>query len=304
MNTLQHRTRPGGETRFLAERHRSARLLVQRTGIRFHNVAPERVSIEIEVENQGDAPSRPTTLRLESAPFGAFVRWSPLASLSVPAIAAGARATVQTIVRQPRSQPVGRFSGVVPPALLTAAGFPPDRREAPADRARATLLSRITDAMGLRPRTAALPPDLHDLLDDPHPHWAGNLNVWIGNRPVERHMAPRLRIHAGRANLAAFCIGDRRDEYAFRMEAPDQSWRFALIDPLASAGVPWTAEPWLEPRWHRVSGLHYVFLVVRPPEACKRGAVLVHVTQRSSMKEAVVEFDLDPAAAGPGCYQV
>ncbi len=152
-------------------------------------------------------------------------------------------------------------------------------------------------------RSTALPPDLLDLLDGARPHWAGNLNVWIGHEPVERHRAPRLRIHAGRANLAVFCVGDRPDRYAFRVECAVE-WGLALNDMASGAGIECSREPWQEPRWHAVPGLSWVLLVLRPPRGCARGEVLVHVTQRSSGKTAVVEFDLDPAAAGPGCYKL
>ena len=37
---------------------------------------------------------------------------------------------------------------------------------------------------------------------------------------------------------------------------------------------------------------------VLPPEKCERGVLEVHVLQRSSGAEAIVEFSLDPTAAG------
>lgn len=295
------------ESRLLPGSRSAARLHVQRTGIRFHNLAPERVSIEIEVENRGGERSAPTILRLEAAPFGAFVRWSPLAHLRVPSIAAGGRVRLQTVARQPRPGPVGGFSGLRRPPVLSAAGFQPERarRPRPARPGLATaLLGAVLTRGGTRPERGVLPPDLLDLLDGPRPHWAGNLNVWIGPEPVERHMAPRLRIHAGRANLAAFCVGERPDEYAFRLEGPGGGWKYALLDPCTAAPVAWTAEPGAQPHWHPVRGLQYLFAVLRPPEECGHGAVVVHVTQRSSARTAQVEFDLDPAAAGPGCYRI
>jgi len=45
-------------------------------------------------------------------------------------------------------------------------------------------------------------------------------------------------------------------------------------------------------------------LALVPPAACRRGSVAVHVEQRSTGRVAVVEFSLDAAAAGPGCYVV
>ena len=149
--------------------------------------------------------------------------------------------------------------------------------------------------------STTLPPDPLDLLGGARPHWAGNLNVWIGDEPVERHRAPRLRIHAGRTNLALFCVGDRPDRYAFRVECAAE-WGLALSDAASGASIECSREPGEEPRWLAVPRRSWVRLVLRPPRDCARGEVLVHVTQHSSGKTAVVEFDLDPAAAGPGCY--
>ncbi len=276
-------------------------LLVQRTGIRFHNLDREHVAIEIEVENRGPGTSEPASLRLESAPFGAFVRWRPLATLAAPAIPPWHTRVLRIVMQQPRPQPLGSFSGLVPPALRTASGFERERRRAVVEQlAGLQAMLRATGAISARSTT--LPPDLLDLLDGAGPHWAGNLNVWIGREPVERHRAPHLRIHAGRANLAAFCVGDRPDHYAFRVECAAAEWGLALYDVANGASIECSREPWEEPRWHAVPGLSYVVLVLRPPRDCARGEALVHVTQRSSEKTAVVEFDLDPAAAGPGCY--
>lgn len=288
------------------DRFAGTKLLVRRTGIRFCNVERDRVSIEIEVENRSDARSEPTLVRLEAAPFGAFVRWRPLATIPVPAISPRGTAVVQTVVRQPRPKPIGSFSGLIPPSLLTAAAFGPDRRRATPgpDGVPAFQASLVMALMCQRRGSSELPPDLLDLLDGPHPHWAGNLNVWIGSKAVERHMAPRLRIHSGRANLAVFCLGDKPDQYAFSLEGPDEDWGYALFDMLTRKSVSWSLCHEPVTSWHALPEMHPFLLVLRPPEACERGAVLVHVTQRSSRKTAAVEFDLDPTAVGPGCYAV
>ena len=279
----------------------TSQLLVQRTGIHFHNLDREHVAIEIAVENREPATSEPASLRLEAAPFGAFVRWRPLATLAVPAIPPGRTKILRIVVQQPRPEPLGRFSDLVPPALRTASGS--ERHRVCAVVRQVTHLRAMLRARdAISARSTALPPDILDLLDGAGPHWAGNLNVWIGHAPVERHLAPRLRIHAGRANLAAFCVGDGSDCYAFRVECATAEWGLALYDVMSGASIECSREPGEEPRWHAVPGLSYVLLVVRPPHDCARGEVLVHVTQRSSEKTAVVEFDLDPAAAGPGCY--
>jgi hypothetical protein len=47
-----------------------------------------------------------------------------------------------------------------------------------------------------------------------------------------------------------------------------------------------------------------VALTVHPPKECSEDEAEVHVTQRSTGEVAIVEFSLDPNAAGPGCYTV
>lgn len=281
-----------------------AELHVQRCGISFHNIAPDRVRIELEVENRGQERSQPTDLHLEAAPFGAFVRWQPLTTVRVPAIPPGGKTWVQTIARQPRPEPVGSFSDIVPTGLLTAAGSGENRRPNSPARDQGFGAARLLlTLLGGRARVGELPPDLLDLLDDPRPHWAGNLNVWIERRPVERHMAPRLRVHPDRTNVAMFCLGDGPDKYSFRIECPDPEWRCALHDLGAGKSVRWTEDS-RKPHWHAVPTMRPILFIVRPRDVIERGAAVVHVTQRSSGKTAMVEFDLDPAAEGPGCYTI
>lgn len=276
-----------------------AELHVRREGIRFHNVAHERVEIEIEVENLGQERSEPAPLRLEAAPFGAFVPWRPLATLVVPSIPPLGRAIVRTVVRQQRPRALAGLAGLIPPRLLAPAGA--DEEQRPATRTglagiqARVLLSLVSGGNPLH-ETHALPADLLDLLDSPRLHWAGNLNVHVGRQPVERHMAPRLRVHPGRSNVAMFMVGSRSDAYTFQVEAPPD-WQTGLLGPDGPIG----RDP-AEPRWHAFPGMLPVIFAVRPPEDCERGAVAVHVTRRSTKTTAVVEFDLDPSAAGPGCF--
>jgi len=280
----------------------SAELCVRRSGIRFHNVSLDRVHISVEVENQGRARSSPTPLRIESAPLGAFVRWRPLATLRVPPIPAGGSTIVQTVVRQPRPGRIPGLSGLVPPGLLTATGAGDERRRADLPGP-SMLIHRLLQSMGIL-STCELPPDLQDLLAGTQPHWAGNLNVWIGRKPVERHRAPRLRIHAGMTNLAMFLLGDRPDQYAFHVEGSGAGWSRALYDTAENRIID--CEPGVDrrSRWCVVNSMRPLLLALRPPEFCGRGNVELHVTQRSSGETAVVEFDLDPTADGPGCYTV
>src|SRR5438067_2103865 len=68
-------------------------------------------------------------------------------------------------------------------------------------------------------------------------HWAGNLNVFVGGRDVERHMAQALRVYPGRVNLAMFVVGSgAADEYRFELNGDGTAWNARLFN--AVAGHP------------------------------------------------------------------
>jgi hypothetical protein len=147
-----------------------------------------------------------------------------------------------------------------------------------------------------------------DLLTGPSIYWAGNLNVFIGGKAVERHQAKALRILPEHTNLVMFFVGDgRRDSYRFDLAGLGPGWESMLIDPTSSSsfarglreGKPISLGAWIPMK--RAS---LIFLALRPPAKCREANVNVHVAQLSTQKSAVVEFSFDAAAAGPGCYVV
>src|SRR5437899_13074334 len=146
-----------------------AELRVERTDISFGDVAGDRVRIRVNVHNEGLGRSRPTTMRLESAPFGAFVPWRPLAVLPVPALEPGESLELSTDVPRPRPAPLGVFDRIPPRRLLTAVSSP-DQPSAGSGNAVLALLNFVRRGQvlrnpGTRPatRTALLPPDLMEL---------------------------------------------------------------------------------------------------------------------------------------------
>jgi hypothetical protein len=158
------------------------------------------------------------------------------------------------------------------------------------------------------PGKTSLAPDLWDMVGRSQPHWAGNINVFIGREPVERHMAQALRIYPGRTNMAMFLVGDRGrwDAFAFELVGLNPDWKAVLYDATTNkslvtnpADVPIEEMQWVESN----TGL-MVMLATQPPADCKTGSLEVHVTRRSCGKTAVVEFSMDSAAKGPGCYFV
>lgn len=274
-------------------------LRVSRAGIRFFGVNRYVVAVNIEVMNDADVPSAPTRLEIQAAPLGAFVPWRPLATIAVPSLAPRARRHFGVHASAPRPRPLGNPGGVRPRDLLTAFGLadePPDQRRQRGRSAAPPIATPLT-----------LPADLMDLLGRETPHWAGNINVLVNRTDVERHMAQALRIYPGRLNMACFFVGAPRssDAYAFQLRGLGADWQAKLFDMTAGEslvvgdGDAVQAGEWIECQGTRVMGL-----VLRVPRQCEAGTVSVHVLQRSTGREAVVEFSLDPEAAGTGCYTV
>jgi uncharacterized membrane protein len=295
---------------------REAELSVERTDITFHDVAGDKVRIQVTVRNKGSGRSQPTPMRLESAPFGAFVPWQPLAKLTVPALEPGESRELSIDVARPRPTPLGDFNRVPPKKLLTAVTAPdksPDQPSPQPARGFAAMLSLLLrrgasiSGRALPGRTT-LAPDLWDMVGRGQPHWAGNINVFIGREPVERHLAQALRIYPGRTNMAMFLVGDRgrADAYAFELVGLNPEWKAMLYDATTNknlvtnpADIPIEEMQWVESK----AGL-MVMLATQPPADCKTGNLEVHVTRRSCGKTAVVEFSMDPSARGAGCYFV
>ena len=157
-------------------------------------------------------------------------------------------------------------------------------------------------------RGGSLAPDVFDLVGRGQPHWAGNINVFVGSQPVERHLARALRIYPGRTNLAMFLVGSagRSDAYAFEMAGLAPNWEASLYDVSNSRSLvvnPADA-PIEEREWVEANGGLVVMVAIQPPADCEAGNLEVRVARRSSETTAVVEFNLDPAAQGAGCYRV
>ncbi len=288
-------------------------LVVERTDISFHDLNGDRVCIEIAVHNAGQQRSLATPMRLESAPLGAFVPWQPLARLLVPSLEPGETRVVGTVASRSRPTPLGDFNRVPPKKLLTALSS-----EDPSAPQAGNGLMTIFELLR-RGRTGpasnkdlarrgSLSPDLWELLGRGQPHWAGNINVFIGSHAVERHLAKALRVYPGRPNLAMFVVGGsgRSDAYIFELVGLAPEWKAGLFDMRNSKTLVVSSHdvPIEERQWVESNGSLLVMLATHPPAGCRTGKLQVPVTRRSDGKTATVEFDLDPAAQGAGCYCV
>jgi hypothetical protein len=141
---------------------------------------------------------------VDVAPFGAFLRWRPLASVAVPSLPPGARPRILTAT----------FAG---DAALPA---PPDRT---------SLGLPFNPLWGWRKAVA---------LSDAH--FVGNLNVYVSRTaPVERHVERAIGLQPGRDNLALFCVGDGRpDRYTFSIGSAEPGWGLDVLG--ATWGTPVT----------------------------------------------------------------
>jgi hypothetical protein len=287
-----------------------AELHLERTEIRFHDVDENRVRIELTVHNNGAHRSPPTLIRIESAPFGAFVPWTPLTQIRVPALEPGESRELSTEASRAHPAPLGDFNRVPPRRLLTAVAS--DDQPSPVGGGVVAFIELLRRRQA--PRVAStgaagkgfLAPDLWEWVGREQTHWAGNINVFVNRQPVERHMAKALRVYPGRTNMAMFIVGPPRrpDAFAFELRGLETDWKACLYDVTSNRTlvVDSADAPIEEERWVETNGALMVVLATRPPADCSTGNLQVHVTQRSSQKAAVVEFDLDPKAQGPGCY--
>jgi hypothetical protein len=270
-------------------------LEVARTDLTFHNQAG-RVLIEATVCNRGEERTPAGQALLMAAPLGAFVPWRPLALLRLPPLEPGQTFALVSEAPTPAAAALGPPDRVTPNRLLTALNQGDGRwdRDAWTRQGNPTL-------------AGSLPPDPFQLLGRSQTHWAGNLNVFVGCRAAERHLAQALRLYPGRTNLAIFVVGTSPDAYCFDLIGEGANWDAALYDVTdrsclaldVRGGRSVTPGDWVT-----LTGQRLFFLALQPPRDCRAGTVEVHVTQRSSGHTAVVEFSLDAQAAGPGCFVV
>ena len=301
-----------------ASRNAADRLTVDRRDIEFVDIGQGQVAIDITVTNRGESPSTETVARIMSATLGAFVPWQPLTVLQIPGLEPGQSTVLHTVAQRVIPKPLGDPNRIPPTQILTALGLADDddpgtngsgARERsgrrPSDWRPASLFQ--TPSKGPQSQLQDLPPSPFDFLFGPSTYWAGNLNIFIGRRSVERHRAMALRILPDHTNVVMFIVGDRPDSYRFDLLGVDSTWESALLDP---GSAPSFARGLREGRaidrnvWIPLRCSSLMLLALRPPARAVKANVEVHVTQFSTQQTAVVEFSFDAKATGPGCYVV
>lgn len=259
-------------------------LQFSRKDLEFRFNADGMVDVALRVTNPGPGVSPPRRGRIEVAAFGAFLPWEPLTVFRVPRLRPRQSTLVELRVRR----------------TPAAGGLPPEPPREPKSalplvaRAPGTIWDLLKSAMTAFGGLERCAPGA--------PIFAGNLNVHIGTASVERHLSGALRVYPGRINVAVFEVGRRGDAYRFEVRSSDPSWEASLHHFYGRAGE--LESEIMSGEWYDRNGGLAVILAVKPPDECRRGAIEVHVEQRSSGRIAVVEFDLDQKALGAGCYTV
>ncbi len=273
-------------------------LRADRTNISFHNITPDLVRVEVQVTNDGSLWSPPTEVTLQSAPLGAFLTWSPLLTLTVPALAPRTATVVSGSAWAPQPAPVAKPEEIwyLSPRLLRALAEEAEREaREEAEREARRLLRRPAPVVAADPQT---------LIGRQGTHWAGNIDILMRGKSAERHLAKALRVYPGKTNAAMFFVGDRQDGYKFELSGDAEEWQAQLVDMTNSLSLKPGKAPDVPASEFREFTRGTFYLLLRPPKDAERGEVSIHVTRQSDGKEAVVEFSLDSRAAGAGCYKI
>jgi hypothetical protein len=166
--------------------------VIRREGIRWTGGAGGKpLSVELAFENPSPLESSPATAEVEVAPFGAFLRWTPLARITMPPLPPGGRRSLTATLAGDTSLP-----------------RPPELKP----------FSPATSLFALRRVAHA------------H-HFVGNLNVYVNrSAPVERHIQRAVGLRPGVENLALFCVGDGRpDRYTFSVGSLEPGWDMEIV---------------------------------------------------------------------------
>lgn len=287
---------------------RPAKLVVQREDIRFGNLRPGVVWLEVEVHNCGERASQEAPMEVRVAPFGAFVASRPLEVLVVPSIPPGSSTVVRTTFQEDWDgelapvDAVDRSTGVAAANRHRAlareharkgASEGAGERHSAVESTLAALRQRVLDSVvGIRSVTDML----RRLVRAPAGQsicWAGNFDVHIGSAEAERHVMRAVRLEAGELNIAMFVVGERAEDFVFDLQGGAASWQASLVMGLQE--LPLGRPQALLPR-------SMVFLKVTPPAGTTEGLLAVGVTRQATGKRALVEFGFGLDTIPPGCF--
>ena len=261
-------------------------LRISRGDISFETLPGRVVLLSVTVHNDADEPSEPTTMRVNAAPLGVFLPSREVGQVAVGKI-------------QPRSKRVVKSAYAAP--MLEGVSAREREEELRSRRASIRLLKSLGaqlpngDAEVL-PRDSRMSRRVAGRMKLTRGFpggfcWAGNFDVHVKGASAERHCQGPVQLQAGKPNVAAFRVGDgREDRYRFQFlhDHQTRTWEFKLIR--LTVGD-----------WHPINGT-LVRLSINPPEGTTEGCAAVEVTRESTGKSAMVEFGFGTDTIPPGCY--
>jgi hypothetical protein len=275
-----------------------ATLDVQREDIRFGNIKPGLVWLEVEVHNRGTRASMVAPMEVRVAPFGAFVTSKTLDALVVPSIPAGSSTIVRTLYQDDGNGNLSRTGAAGRRGALELDRL---RRQ----QGRQSALQSSTSVRSLRETVKLLLQQLEpdsgvtgiELVDEVlsrTARFAGNFDVHIGGAEAERHISSAIQLVPGKRNVAMFIVGERSESFVFDLQGEAAGWEAGLFRAMGGLclGTPQLL--------HRRTP---IFISVTPPAGTTKGLLAVGVTREETGQRALVEFGFGVDTIPPGCFR-
>jgi hypothetical protein len=271
-----------------------ATLDVQREDIRFGNIKPGLVWLEVEVHNRGTRASMVAPMEVRVAPFGAFVTSKTLEVLVVPSIPAGSSTIVRTLYQDDgngnlsRTGAAGRRGALKLDRLRRQQDPQSALQSSSSERGFREAVKRLLEQAGGTGIEL-----VHAVLSGTA-RWAGNFDVHIGTAEAERHVASAIQLVPGKRNVAMFFVGRRTENFIFDLQGDAAEWNAGLFEIM---GVLPLGTP------QRLSPRSMISLSVTPPSGTTKGLLAVGVTREETGQRALVEFGFGVDTIPPGCFR-
>jgi len=147
-------------------------------------------------------------------------------------------------------------------------------------------------------------------------HWAGNINVHLSGRAVERHQGRDLRCYPGYSNWALFNLGSRKgEEYRITFEGCGADWDPRVFHLPNAPGEDEAMDEMMRMSSEHLgegvasggtvvtpTGSAWMTAAVSPPRDVTVGKLDIGILELSSGRETTVEFKLNANAPGRGLY--
>ncbi|MBL6720488.1 MAG: hypothetical protein ISQ08_03665 [Planctomycetes bacterium] len=285
----------------------NAALRVGREDLSWRTVGGTAVELTVRVHNDTEAPTRPTWMKVNAAPFGVFVESYPLRRIPVPAVAPGRSIEVQGIFERSElpvslwGQSMSGWDSRVDEGKSRAPWY---------GSSLATLLKALRARRGgsssvrVPETSTARLAELQGAV-----FWAGNFDIRMDRAVAERHRSVLPQLVHGRLAGARFLVGRgsgslQSPVYSFQLLQPEGGSLEARLV-LGSSGVPslgvvsrQAVERLPQVPWGVPVSVDQpeVFLFVESRGQQAPSGVAVEVTEIASGRCARVEFEFTTRA--------